>query len=92
MRAPNGARFRRDVPGIIPELLTTLAAEREQAKRAGNGVKANAIKILMNSFYGVLGAGASRLFSPDVANAVTSFGQLPHPARRRVRAPARATR
>jgi DNA polymerase II len=76
VRAPNGALFRRDVPGIIPELLTALARERECAKRKGNGVKANAIKILMNSFYGVLGAGASRLFSPDVANAVTSFGQL----------------
>jgi DNA polymerase-2 len=76
VRAPNGARFRRDVPGIIPALLTTLAGEREQAKRANNGVKANAIKILMNSFYGVLGAGAARLCSPDVANAVTSFGQL----------------
>jgi len=75
VRAPNGAHFRRDVPGIIPELLTSLAAEREDAKRSGRGVKANAIKILMNSFYGVLGAGASRLFSPEVANAVTSFGQ-----------------
>ncbi len=75
VRAPNAAHFRRDVPGIIPELLTQLASEREQAKRSGNAVKANAIKILMNSFYGVLGAGASRLFSPDVANAVTSFGQ-----------------
>ena len=75
VRAPNGAHFRRDVRGIIPELLTTLATEREHAKRAGNAVKANAIKILMNSFYGVLGAGASRLFSPDVANAVTYFGQ-----------------
>jgi DNA polymerase II len=76
VRAPNGACFRRDVRGIIPELLTNLAREREQAKRAGTGVKANAIKILMNSFYGVLGAGASRLFSPEVANAVTHFGQL----------------
>ncbi|HEX7408635.1 MAG TPA: DNA polymerase II, partial [Candidatus Binatia bacterium] len=76
VRAPNGACFRRDVAGIIPELLTSLAAEREQAKRAGNSVKSNAIKILMNSFYGVLGASASRLFSPDVANAVTHFGQL----------------
>ena len=75
VRAPNGAYFRRDVPGIIPELLTRLAAEREQAKRTGQSVKANAIKILMNSFYGVLGAGVSRLFSPDVANAVTHFGQ-----------------
>ncbi len=76
VRAPNGARFRRDVPGILPALLTQLASEREAAKRSGQGVKANAIKILMNSFYGVLGASASRLFSPDVANAVTSFGQL----------------
>jgi DNA polymerase-2 len=75
VRAPNGAHFRRDIAGIIPELLTGLAAEREQAKRSGSGVKANAIKILMNSFYGVLGAGASRLFSPAMANAVTHFGQ-----------------
>jgi len=75
IRAPNGAAFRRDTRGVLPELLTTLAAEREQAKRAGQAVKSNAIKILMNSFYGVLGAGASRLFSPDVANAVTHFGQ-----------------
>lgn len=72
--APNGAQFRRDVAGIIPALLATLAAEREQAKRGGNAVKANAIKILMNSFYGVLGAGASRLFSPEIANAITHFG------------------
>ncbi len=75
IRAPNGACFRRDVAGIIPQLLTDLAAEREQAKRAGDAVKSNAVKILMNSFYGVLGAGASRLFSPAVANAVTHFGQ-----------------
>jgi DNA polymerase-2 len=76
VRAPNGAAFRRDVPGIIPGLLAQLAQEREQAKQAGNAVKSHAVKILMNSFYGVLGAAASRLFSPDVANAITSFGQL----------------
>jgi DNA polymerase-2 len=74
--APNGARFRRDVRGILPELVESLADEREQARRAGQPVQANAIKILMNSLYGVLGAGASRLFSPDVANAITHFGQL----------------
>lgn len=73
--APNGARFRRDVRGILPDLVTRLATEREQAKRAGQPVKANAIKILMNSMYGVLGSGASRLFSPEVANAITHAGQ-----------------
>jgi len=76
VQAPNGARFRRDIPGILPQLLTVLAEERQHAKYAGNAVKANAIKILMNSFYGVLGAVPSRLFSPDVANAITTFGQL----------------
>jgi DNA polymerase-2 len=75
LQAPNGACFRRDVEGIIPALLTRLADERERAKSTGNATKSNAIKILMNSFYGVLGAAASRLFSPEVANAVTRFGQ-----------------
>jgi len=74
--APNGARFHRNQPGILPALVASLAAEREQARHAGQLVKANAIKILMNSLYGVLGSGASRLFFPEVANAITHFGQL----------------
>ena len=74
--APNGACFRRDERGILPALVERLAAAREQAKRDGRPVQANAIKILMNSLYGVLGAGGSRLFSPAVANAITHFGQL----------------
>jgi DNA polymerase-2 len=74
--APNGACFRRDERGILPELLEQLGAAREEAKQAGNAVKSHAIKILMNSMYGVLGAGASRLFSPAVSNAITHFGQF----------------
>lgn len=73
--APNGARFVRSPRGILPELLDALMNEREAAKSASHDVKAQAIKILMNSFYGVLGATVSRLFAPDVANAITSFGQ-----------------
>lgn len=76
IEAPNGARFRREPRGILPELVAELASERENAKRRGESVQANAIKILMNSMYGILGAGASRLFSPDTANAITHFGQL----------------
>ena len=82
-RAPNGAASgatSRHHPGAAR---ARSATEREQAKRAGNAVKANAIKILMNSFYGVLGAGASRLFSPAVANAVTSLRPAADPHRRR---------
>ena len=74
--APNGARFRRDERGILPELVEELGAARERAKREGHPVKSHAIKILMNSMYGVLGAGACRLFSPAVSNAITHFGQL----------------
>jgi DNA polymerase-2 len=75
IRAPNGACFRRAPAGVLPELVAALGAQRETARREGNGVAAHATKILMNSLYGVLGAGASRLFSPEVANAVTHFGQ-----------------
>jgi DNA polymerase-2 len=76
LTAPNGARFRRRERGILPALVEQLAEQREQAKAAGHSVKSHAIKILMNSLYGVLGAEASRLFCPPVANAITHFGQL----------------
>jgi len=75
VRAPNGACFLRSPQGILPELVARLAAERESARQRGEKVAANAIKILMNSLYGVLGSSASRLFSPEVANAITYFGQ-----------------
>ena len=35
----------------------------------------HAIKILMNSFYGVLGTPACRFASPELANAITGFGR-----------------
>jgi DNA polymerase-2 len=38
-------------------------------------VKSHAIKILMNSFYGVLGTAACRFYDPRLANAITGFGQ-----------------
>ncbi len=72
--APNGAAFRRD-PGILPGLLDTLVPRREAAKARGDGVASHAIKILMNSFYGVLGTRACRFYRPELASAITSFGQ-----------------
>ena len=74
IRAPNGACFRRHPQGVLPELVATLGERRAAARQAGNTVAAYATKILMNSLYGVLGAGASRLFHPAVANAVTHLG------------------
>ena len=72
--APNGAAFRRS-EGILPRLLGELAPRREEAKAAGNDVASYAIKILMNSFFGVLGTPVCRFFNPEIANAITSFGR-----------------
>jgi DNA polymerase-2 len=72
--APNGAAFARR-QGILTEMLDEIMPRREAAKRAGNKVKGHAIKILMNSFYGVLGTPACRFFDPRLANAITSFGR-----------------
>lgn len=70
---PGGA-FRRD-PAILPRLLDELFPMREAAKRRGDSVAAHAIKILMNSFYGVLGTPACRFFNPSLANAITGLGK-----------------
>jgi len=75
VRTPGGAAFRRDEPGILPELVRRLWTERARARAAGDHVGAQATKILMNSLFGVLGSPASRLFSPAVANAITVAGQ-----------------
>ncbi len=86
IRAPNGACFRRD-PGILPAMLEDLFPRRDEAKRRGDAIAAHALKILMNSFYGVLATPACRFYSSPVANAITHFGQwVLHWARDRVEA------
>ena len=72
--APNGAQFSRE-PGILPGLLDELFPRREEAKAAGDAVASQAIKILMNSFYGVLGTSASRFHQPALAGAITAWGR-----------------
>lgn len=72
--APNGARFRR-APGVLTKILDELFPRRAAAQADGNKVASQAIKILMNSFYGVLGTPACRFYNSDLANAITSFGR-----------------
>ncbi len=76
--------------GIIPLALHEYAAARKRAKalkkeaeKAGNwqlaeiyDIQQNAIKLLMNSMYGYLGAPSSGSFTPDMAAAVTCLGRL----------------
>jgi DNA polymerase II len=68
------AAFRR-APAILPRLLDELFPRREAAKKAHDEVASHAIKILMNSFYGVLGTSACRFFNPALANAITGMGK-----------------
>ena len=72
--APSGAAFFRR-KAILGTLLDALMPQREEARRTGDSVKSHAIKILMNSFYGVLGTPACRFYDPRLANAITSFGR-----------------
>jgi DNA polymerase-2 len=74
IRAPNGAAFARR-KGILSGILDEIVPRREEARRAGDAVKSHAIKILMNSFYGVLGTPACRFHDPRLANAITGFGR-----------------
>jgi DNA polymerase-2 len=72
--APNGAAFFRK-KAILGALLDDLMPQREAARAHGDTVKSHAIKILMNSFYGVLGTPACRFYDPRLANAITGFGR-----------------
>jgi DNA polymerase-2 len=69
-----GGHFRRE-PAILPGVLDDLFPRREAAKAAGDNVASNAIKILMNSFYGVLGTSACRFYNPALANSITGMGR-----------------
>jgi DNA polymerase-2 len=73
IRTPAGA-FARE-PAILPGMLDDLFPRREAAKQNGDAVAAHAIKILMNSFYGVLGTSACRFYNPALANSITGSGK-----------------
>lgn len=73
IQTPGGA-FRRE-PAILPNMLDELFPRRESAKKSGDAVASNAIKILMNSFYGVLGTPACRFYNPALANSITGMGK-----------------
>ena len=62
-------------PAILPRMLDELFPRREAAKKAGDNVASNAIKILMNSFYGVLGAPSCRFYNTALVNAITGTGR-----------------
>ncbi len=74
LEAPNGARFRRE-PGILPSVIERYFTERLAAIDRGDETASYVYKILMNSFYGVLGAEGCRYADTALAGAVTSYGR-----------------
>lgn len=74
IKAPNGACFKREA-GILPLIIENLLEEREKARKEKNELARYAIKILMNSFYGVLASPNCRFFNQELANGITHFAQ-----------------
>ncbi|RVU85504.1 DNA polymerase II [Leucothrix sargassi] len=67
------AQFSRE-QHILPELVTQLWQDRDAAKKVKNAPLSYAIKIIMNSFYGVLGSSGCRFFNPQLASSITRRG------------------
>jgi len=67
------ARFSRD-KHCLPEIVRQIWQGREEAKRQKNKPLSQALKIIMNAFYGVLGSSGCRFFDPRLASSITLRG------------------
>jgi DNA polymerase-2 len=68
-----GARFSRD-KHCLPAIVSQVWQGREAAKRDSNQPLSQALKIIMNAFYGVLGSSGCRFFDPRLASSITLRG------------------
>jgi len=59
---------------ILPELIQQLWQQRDAAKESRDEPLSQAIKIIMNSFYGVLGTPGCRFFDARLASSITRRG------------------
>jgi len=66
----DGAYFSRN-KHFLPDIITSLWQERDKAKQQKNAALSQAIKIIMNSFYGVLGSTGCRFFDPRLSGSIT---------------------
>ena len=68
-----GARFSR-TRHCLPAIVARVAEGREVAKREHNAPLSQALKIIMNAFYGVLGSSGCRFFDTRLASSITLRG------------------
>ena len=86
-RAPNGTHFRKQPDGAIREMVDELLAERDEKKSLRDDHdpdepayeqydrQQQAVKVIMNSLYGVLGWDRFRLYDKEMGAAVTATGR-----------------
>lgn len=68
-----GARFSRS-EHCLPAIVERVWQSREVAKREHNAPLSQALKIIMNAFYGVLGSSGCRFFDTRLASSITLRG------------------
>ncbi len=74
IKTPAKVYFKKEI-GVLPSIIQELWEHREKARKDKNELARWAIKILMNSFFGVLANPNCRFFNPKIANSITLFGQ-----------------
>ncbi len=74
LRTPGGYTFS-STQHFLPEFISRLIEQRSLAKKKKDKQLSQAIKILMNSFYGVMGSYGCRFYHPDLPSAITGTGQ-----------------
>ena len=81
-----GARFSRE-KSCLPSMVAQVWESRDAAKRDSNKPLSQALKIIMNSFYGVLGSTGCRFFDPRLASSITMRGhEIMHKTRELIEA------
>jgi len=86
--SPIGVHFlsKEQRPGLLPKILTELMAEREKLKRMMKEAKSDedrdyyrglqeAVKILMNAFYGVFASSFYRFTDQRIGGSITAFAR-----------------
>jgi len=68
-----GAYFKKQ-DSILPSLIEHLWQARDKAKQDNNASLSQAIKIIMNSYYGVMGTPGCRFFDPRLPSSITLSG------------------
>ncbi len=74
VETPAGITFSR-TRHILPAYLEELMEKRSRAKKEHDKNLSLAVKILMNSFYGVMGTTGCRFYHSDLPTAITGTGQ-----------------